>query len=181
MEGTASVKLFGREPALVGAFLQAVLALVLGLGIVPGLDNQTAGLITAAGAAVFGAYTAFAVKQNLLPAVVAAFQALAAVGVGFGLDFLKPELVGLISAVAAAGLGLYLRTQADPKAGTPAEPVAIQVIQPEAEPDDVGEEDPESEYTEFLPSTEGEIPAVEDTIFSGRASDLGDDDSVQLR
>lgn len=178
MEGTASVKLFGREPALVGAFLQAVLALVLGLGVVPGLDTQTAGLITAAGAAVFGAYTAFAVKQNLLPAVVAAFQALAAVGVGFGLDFLKPELVGLISAVAAAGLGLYLRTQADPKAGTPTEPQALVVNYPEAEPDDVGAEEPESAYTEFLPSTEGDIPPVDGSVVF--SSQVGDDDEVQL-
>ena len=180
MEGTASVKLFGREPALVGAFLQAVLALVLGLGVIPGLDNQTAGLISAAGAAVFGAYVAFAVKQNLLPAIVAAFQALLAVGVGFGLDFLTTDLTGLITAVLSGALGIFLRTQADPKAGSPAEPVAIQVLPaPEPEGDDVvGEEEPEAEdpdaqYTEFLPA--------DDTVFSGRASDLDDGDSVQLR
>jgi hypothetical protein len=117
-----SVRLFGREPALVGAFLTAVLALLLGLGVVPGLTPETVGLITAAGAAVFGAYVAFAVKQNLLPALVAAFQALLAVGVGFGLAFLTPELTGLLTALVATGLGAYLRTQADPKAGSPADP-----------------------------------------------------------
>lgn len=169
MEGTASVKLFGREPALVGAFLQAVLALVLGLGVIPGLDNQTAGLISAAGAAIFGAYVAFAVKQNLLPAIIAAFQALLAVGVGFGLDFLTTDLTGLITAVLAAGLGIFLRTQADPKAGSPAEPVAMVVSYPEAEPDDVGdgqvegEEDPDAAYTQYLPA--------DGTVFSGSADE----------
>ena len=117
-----SVKLFGKEPALVGAFLQAVLALVLGLGIVPGLNTETAALISAAGAAVFGAYAAYSIKQNLLPAIVAGFQALVAVGVGFGLDFLTPELTGTLTAVLVGALGLFLRTQADPKAGSPADP-----------------------------------------------------------
>lgn len=133
MEGTTSVKLFGREPALVGAFLSAVLALLLGLGVVPGLTPQTAGLITALGAAVFGTYVAFAVKQNLLPAIVAAFQALVAVGVGFGLDFLTPELTGLLTSLLVGALGLFLRTQADPKAGSPAEPTKIEVSLPEPE------------------------------------------------
>jgi hypothetical protein len=166
VDGTTSVKLFGREPALVGAFLQAVLALILGLGIVPGLDNDTAGLISAAGAAIFGAYVAYAVKQNLLPAVVAAFQALLAVGVGFGLDFLTTELTGLITAVVAAGLGIFLRTQADPKAGTPTEPTAIVLNYPEAEPDDVGEgvvEGEDDEYTRYLPD--------DGVVFSGSADD----------
>lgn len=124
-----SVKLFGKEPALVGAFLQSLLATLLALGIVPGLDSETAALISAAGAAVFGTYVAYAVKQNLLPAIVAAFQALVAVAVGFGLgDVLerwRPDLdvtllTGLATAVLTAGLGLFLRTQADPKAGSPA-------------------------------------------------------------
>ena len=121
------VKLFGKEPALVGAFLTAVLSLLLGLGIVPGLTTGTAGLITAAGAAIFGAYTAFAVKQNLLPAIVAAFQALVAVGFGFGLDFLTPELTGLLTTVLVGALGLFLRTQATPVAGSPVavEPVPV--------------------------------------------------------
>ena len=176
MEGTASVKLFGREPALVGSFLQAVLALVLGLGVVPGLDNSTAGLVSAAGAAVFGAYVAYAVKQNLLPAVIAAFQALLAVGVGFGLDFLTTELTGLITAVVAAALGIFLRTQADPKAGTPAEPVLVQNVYLEEDEDDVvgdyEEVDDEEvdEYTQYLPP--------DSTVFSGS---IDDDEDVQLR
>lgn len=117
-----SVKLFGKDPALVGAFLTAVLATLLGLGVVPGLTPETVGLITAAGAALFGGYAAYAIKQNLLPAIVAAFQALVAVGVGFGLDFLTPELTGLLTGLLVTGLGLFLRTQADPKAGSPAQP-----------------------------------------------------------
>jgi hypothetical protein len=173
VEGTASVKLFGREPALIGAFLQATLALVLGLGVIPGLDNGTAGLISAAGAAVFGAYVAFAVKQNLLPAVIAAFQALLAVGFGFGLDFLTTDLTGLITAVVAAALGIFLRTQADPKAGSPAAPTEILVTYPETEPDDVGAgevEDGDEEYTRYLPA--------DGLVFSGS---LEDEEDVQLR
>lgn len=165
MEGTTSVKLFGREPALVGAFLSAVLALLLGLGVVPGLTTETVGLVTAAGAAVFGTYVAFAVKQNLLPAIVAAFQALVAVGVGFGLDFLTPELTGLLTSLLVAGLGLFLRTQADPKAGTPALPQQIEVnlTEPEYEEPEVDEEGPSAD------------PAV---VFS---SQVGDEDDVHLR
>jgi len=124
-----SVKLFGKDPALVGAFLQSVLAALLGLGVIPGLNSETAALISVAGAAVFGGYAAFAIKQNILPAVVAAFQALAAVAMGFGLgDVLAAHgydatlLTGLATAVLTAGLGLFLRTQADPKAGSPADP-----------------------------------------------------------
>jgi hypothetical protein len=172
VEGTTSVKLFGREPALVGALLQSILALALGFGVIPGLDTSTVGLITAAGAAVFGAYTAFAVKQNLLPAIVAAFQALVAVGVGFGLDFLTPDKTALLTATLTAILGFILRTQADPKAGSPAEPVAMVVTYPENEPDDVGDgevEDEDSEYTKYLPS---------DTVFSGS---VDDDEDVQFR
>lgn len=124
-----SVKLFGKDPALVGAFLQSVLATLLALGIVPGLDSETAALISVAGAALFGGYAAYAIKQNLLPAIVAAFQALVAVAFGFGLgDILAAHgydsvlLTGLATAVLTAGLGLFLRTQADPKAGSPAAP-----------------------------------------------------------
>jgi hypothetical protein len=137
-----NVKLFGKEPALVAAFLQACLALVLGLGVVPGLTNETAGLITAAGAAVFGAYAAFAVKENLLPAIVAAFQALAAVAVGFGLDALTPELTSTLTAVLAAGLGLFLRTQATPKAGSPVEPTPVPVVEVSNIGADFDDEDP---------------------------------------
>lgn len=163
MEGTTSVKLFGREPALVGAFLSAVLALLLGLGIVPGLSTETVGLITAGGAAVFGAYVAFAVKQNLLPAIVAAFQALVAIGVGFGLDFLTPELTGLLTSILVTGLGLFLRTQADPKAGSPTEPQAIEVNYPEYEPYDPSDED--------LDEDEG--PSADPaTVFSGEPDDV---------
>jgi hypothetical protein len=129
-----SVKLFGKDPALVGAFLQSLLAALLGLGIIPGLNSETAALISVAGAAVFGGYAAFAIKQNVLPAVVAAFQALAAVAVGFGLgDVLAAHgydatlLTGLGTAVLTAGLGLFLRTQADPKAGSPAAPTPVEV------------------------------------------------------
>jgi hypothetical protein len=172
VEGTASVKIFGREPALVGAMLQSILALVLGFGIIPGLDTETVGLVTAAGAAVFGAYVAFAVKQNLLPAIVAAFQALVAVAVGFGLDFLTPDKTALITAALTAILGFFLRTQADPKAGTPTEPTVLQVEYPEGEPDDVGDEDEDALYTEFLPSVDGPIPPVDGgTIFSGSDED----------
>lgn len=124
-----NVKIFGKEPALVAAFLSSVLALVLGLGVVPGLTTETAGLITAAGAALFGAYAAYAVKENLLPAIVAAFQALVAVGVGFGLDFLTPQLTGLLTSLLAAGLGLFLRTQATPKAGSPVAPAPVPVVE----------------------------------------------------
>jgi hypothetical protein len=123
-----NVKLFGKEPALVAAFLSAILSLALGLGVVPGLTTSTAGLITAAGAAVFGAYAAFAVKQNLLPAIVAAFQALVAVGFGFGLDFLTPELTGLLTSVLVGALGLFLRTQATPVAGSPVAPEPVPVV-----------------------------------------------------
>lgn len=125
----ASVKLFGKEPALVGAFLQSLLAALLGLGVIPGLDAHTAALISAAGAALFGAYAAYAIKQNLLPTIVAAFQALVAVGVGFGLGdvlaahgFDATTLTGLATAVLVGGLGLFLRKNADPKAGSPADP-----------------------------------------------------------
>lgn len=147
------VKLFGKEPALVGAFLQAVLALILGLGVVPGLTNETAGLVSAAGAAVFGAYAAFAVKQNLLPAVVAGFQALVAVGVGFGMDFLTPELTGTLTAVLVGALGLFLRTQASPVAGSP---VAVEPI-PVVDVSDVpADEDPLD--VDVTPADEGQEP-----------------------
>lgn len=129
-----SVKIFGREPALVAAFLQSVLAMVVGLGV--GLSPEQAALISAGGAAVFGAYAAYALKQNLLPTVVAAFQALVAVGVGFGLGdvlasrgFDASTLTGLATAVLTALLGLFLRTQADPKAGSPSEPVPVPVVE----------------------------------------------------
>lgn len=130
-----SVKLFGKDPALVGAFLQSVLATVLALGVIPGLNSETAALVSVAGAAVFGGYAAYAIKQNVLPAIVAAFQALVAVAVGFGLgDILAARgfdatlLTGLLTAVLTAGLGLFLRTQADPKAGSPAAPIPLTPI-----------------------------------------------------
>lgn len=123
-----SVKIFGREPALVAAFLQAVLAVLVGYGIVPGLDNEAAGLVTAAGAAVFGAYAAYAVKESLLPALVAAFQALLAVAVAFGLD-VPADKAALLTAGVSTLLGLYLRTQATPVMGSPSEPVPVPVVE----------------------------------------------------
>lgn len=147
-----NIKIFGKEPALVGAFLSSVLAVALGLHIVPGLDAQTAGLITAAGTAVFGAYVAYAVKENLLPAIIAAFQALVAVALGFGLgDLLAAHgydattLTGLATGFLTGLLGLFLRTQATPKAGSPVAPEPVPVV----DVSDVPVEDDEEPVGDF--------------------------------
>lgn len=185
-----SVKLFGKEPALVGAFLQSVLAIALGLGVIPGLNVETAGLISAAGAAVFGAYVAYAVHQNLLPTIIAAFQALVAVAVAFGLDDVlvahhldAAKLTGLATAFLTGLLGLFLRQNADPKAGSPALPQEITVnhVVEGAEEEPVAPEAEDVQEAETAPvePVDPDAPAADPSlIFSGQ---LDDGEEVQLR
>lgn len=135
-----SVKLFGKDPALVSAFLQAVVMafVTFKLGVTP----EQGALISVAVTALVGTYAAFAIKQNLLPAIVAGFQALAAVAVAYGLH-LSPEESGALTAGLVGLLGLFLRTQADPKAGSPAQPDSgtpqptVEVNAPDLEPSSV--------------------------------------------
>ena len=117
-----SVKLFGKEPALVAALLQAVVSVFVTFKL--GVSPEQGAFVSAGVAALVGAYTAYAVKQNLLPAIVAAFQALVAIAVAYGLHLDAAE-TGVLTALLVAGLGLYLRTQADPKAGSPDAPVEV--------------------------------------------------------
>ena len=174
MEGNTSVKLFGRDPALVSAALQALVAVFVAFKL--GVSPEQGALISAATAAVVGGYAAYAIKQNILPAVVGIFQALAAVAVAYGLN-LSPEQTGVLTAALVGVLGFWLRTQADPKAGSPSEPQQLEVNLTDGHDEDVvGDYEEDAEYE---PASDVQFEA-DDTVFSS-TSQVRDDEDLRFR
>jgi hypothetical protein len=102
-------KIFGREPALIAAFV-ATLIQVLSALILP-LTTEQQGLLNGAVALLLGLVVAAQVSlEKAVPAVIGLLQGLAAVGVAFGFD-ISANTVSAITAVIAAGAAMFIRTQ----------------------------------------------------------------------
>jgi len=109
-----NTKIFGHEPTLVIAVLNAVVLGIATLGF-RFLDNDQAGLIVAAINAVFAAVNAYAVRP-ISPAVFTyAASAIMAVFIGYGFD-ITPEQLASVNAIMVATLGLITRGQVSPQA-----------------------------------------------------------------
>lgn len=103
------MKIFGREPALILAFIAAAVQLVSSF-VFPLTDGQQ-GAVNAIAIGVAGLVTAIAVKSDqLAPAILGVVQAALALGLAFGWD-LAPEQQSVVMAFAAAGVAMFVRTQ----------------------------------------------------------------------
>jgi hypothetical protein len=98
------MKIFGREPAVITAFIASAIA-VFSSFIFPLSDTQQ-GVLNAADLAIFGFIAAALVaKEKLLPAITGLAKALIAVAISFGLHW-SPEQQGLILSIIATGAAL---------------------------------------------------------------------------
>jgi len=98
------MKIFGREPAVLMAFIASAIA-VFSSFILPLSDTQQ-GVLNAADVALFGFITAALVaKEKLLPAIMGLVKALIAIAISFGLHW-SPEQQGLILSLVATGAAL---------------------------------------------------------------------------
>jgi len=103
------MKIFGREPALVLAFISSMIAVISAL-IFPLTDEQQ-GVLNAVVVALFGFITAaLLAKEKLVPAIVGLIKAVIAVAISFGLH-LTPETQGLVLTLVATAAALWYRPQ----------------------------------------------------------------------
>jgi hypothetical protein len=108
----SGVKIFGREPTLWLAVINAVVMLVGTVGL-NFLDNDQAGLIVAAINAVFGAINAYAVRP-ISPAVFTyAVGSILSLGAAYGVNVTSEQLMAINSTVIVV-LGLLTRGQVAP-------------------------------------------------------------------
>jgi len=105
----ATVKIFGREPALILGLIAAAIQLFSAV-ILP-LSVEQQGVLNAVAVAVLGLATAIAVSSDkAAPAVVGLVQAVLACALAFGLA-LSPETQGAIMAFTSAAVAMFVRTQ----------------------------------------------------------------------
>jgi len=106
-------RLFGREPALYIAVIQAALMLAFTLGV-PGVDGGLAGAVSLVLTAAAGAWTALAVR----PVAPAVFTGLIVAGVQlfsrWGLDLSEVQ-ISSITAFVALVVTLVARAQMTPE------------------------------------------------------------------
>lgn len=103
------MKIFGREPALIMAFLSSAIAVFS--AIIFHLNAEQQGGLNAAVMAVFGFITAaMLAKEKYVPALVGVLKALIAVAISFGLH-LTPEVQGVILTFVATAAALWYRPQ----------------------------------------------------------------------
>jgi hypothetical protein len=103
------VKILGREPAVVLAFISALLQAVAAFGL--DLSPQLQGAATAVIAAVFGVWTAFNVAQDkILPALLGFAQAGFSLLIALGHDVPTSTQVA-ISTLLTGAVALFVRTQ----------------------------------------------------------------------
>lgn len=107
------MKIFGREPTLWIAVVNAVVLGIATLGF-NWLDNDQAGLIVLAINAVLAAVNAYAVRP-ISPAVFTyAVSAIVSVLVSYGLE-ITPDQLASLNAIMVVTLGLITRGQVSPQ------------------------------------------------------------------
>lgn len=106
------MKIFGREPAVYIAVIEAALAFLVTFGF-DGLSAEQSTNILAVAVAVGGVLASWATRDTLLAALGGAAKALLVLGVSYGLN-LTQEQIGLAVVVISALGGIWLRTQTSP-------------------------------------------------------------------
>ncbi|QMU22495.1 hypothetical protein [Gordonia rubripertincta] len=111
---TSARLIFGREPAAISAAIMVAVALIGGF-LTP-VSSQAQALIQAAVGGVLALIVAVQVRENVVPAVLAALQAVIPLAVYAGLDW-TPEQQGLVFTATSVVLGLIAgRPNLTPKA-----------------------------------------------------------------
>lgn len=102
----------GREPAAITSAIMAGVALIVAFGVP--VSTETQGLIQAAVNAVLGLVVVVAVRETMLPALIAVIQTGLPLVVAFGLHLTDAQQ-GAILAAASLTLGLvFARPQITP-------------------------------------------------------------------
>lgn len=106
------MRIFGREPAVILAFIAVALKLLAGFGVDVSAEQQT--LINAVLAALVGVISAAVLKNGALyAAILGLAQAAMALFVGFGLDW-TAEKQALVMSVVAGALAIWERERVQP-------------------------------------------------------------------
>lgn len=115
---TTSVKIFGREPALVVSLIEAGLALLVSFGVLAGLGirgQEELALVMAVVTSGLGVYLAYVTRDTLLGVVVGFVKAALALAAVYGLE-LTVEQTGSLIAFITVAIGAWQRTQTGPAA-----------------------------------------------------------------
>lgn len=107
------MKVFGREPAVYIAVLEAALAFLVTFGL-DGLSAEQSTNILAVAVALGGVLAAWTTKDKLLATLGGLGRAVLVLGTSYGLN-LSQEQVGLAVVVISAVAGVWLRTQTSPE------------------------------------------------------------------
>lgn len=111
-------KIFGREPAVIAALIEAALALLISFNALTGLGikGQPELMLTMAVVnGLVGLYVAYVTRDTILGAAVAVVKALIAFGAIYGLT-LTTEQTGTLIAFLTLAIGMFQRTQTGPTA-----------------------------------------------------------------
>lgn len=109
-------KIFGREPALIGGAVEAVLALFVSFGMLAFIginDAQGESVVMAVVYTGLGLYVAIVTKDTLLGYVLAAAKAVIALLAFYKYDLSQEQIATLLAALSMA-LGFAHRTQTGP-------------------------------------------------------------------
>jgi hypothetical protein len=140
------VKILGREPAVLIAFLSALLSSVaaFGLNLSPGVQ----GGVTAVVAAAFGVWTAFHVSQDkILPALLGFAQAGFSLLLAFGLN-VPTATQAAVTSLVAVSVAMFVRTQVVAPVGAAPEGGRHEVV-----PLDAGTTPPSAGSTSTVPGS----------------------------
>lgn len=102
------MRIFGREPAVILAFIATVIKLVAAFWIELTADQQA--VLNAAAAAIVGLAIAAMVRDGIVAAVLGLAQAALALGIGFGLT-ISAEDQAVIMAFVGTAVSMFVRTQ----------------------------------------------------------------------
>lgn len=102
------VKIFGREPAAVLAFVAVVIKLIASFGVHLSADQQA--VLNAGAAAAVGLAVAFLAHDALAAPLYGFAQAALALAVGFGLHWSADQQAVVLSFVQVA-IAMFVRTQ----------------------------------------------------------------------
>ncbi|CAN7197957.1 hypothetical protein [Knoellia sp. LjRoot47] len=117
------VTIFGREPAMVVGFIEALLALALSFAAF--ISGEQAALVMAVVSAAAGFYVGYATKDVGLARVIGLIKAVVALAAGFGFAMSDSQQGALMAAVAV-GFSLINRDRTSPVAD-PVDPSPQQV------------------------------------------------------
>ena len=106
------MKVFGREPAVYIAVIEALLAFLVTFGL-DGLSAEQSTNILAVAVAAGGLITAWATRDTLLAALGGAARAVLILVTSYGLN-LSQEQIGLAVVLVSSAGGIWLRTQTSP-------------------------------------------------------------------